>query len=63
VSRRARFAGVLGATIAMALVPATAHARDAIVNSFDGTPIVTHFFPAAGLQANDTAPTILIGHG
>lgn len=54
---------VLGAATAMALVPANAHARDAVVNSFDGAPIVTHFFPAAGLQGNDKAPTILLGHG
>ena len=26
-------------------------ARDAVVKSFDGTPIVTHFFPAEGLAA------------
>ena len=29
-------------------VPAAASARDATVNSFDGTPITTHFFPADG---------------
>ena len=47
---------------ALALAPA-AHARDAIVESFDGTPIVTHFFPAPGLEPGERAPTILIGHG
>jgi ABC-2 type transport system ATP-binding protein len=50
--------------IAGALVPApAAHARDAIVTSFDGTPIVTHFFPAPGLAQGERAPTILVGHG
>jgi len=45
------------------LVPATASARDAIVKSFDGTPIVTHFFPAQGATSGAKAPTILVGHG
>ena len=40
-----------------------AHARDAVVRSFDGTPIVTHFFPAAGLAPGQRAPTVLAGHG
>jgi ABC-2 type transport system ATP-binding protein len=40
-----------------------AQARDDIVESFDGTPIVTHFYPAAGLEEGTRAPTILIGHG
>jgi len=45
-----------------ALAPA-AHGRDAIVNSFDGTPIITHFFPAPGASSGNPAPTIMIGHG
>lgn len=40
-----------------------AAARDATVISFDGTPIATHFFPAAGLAPGATAPTVLVGHG
>lgn len=40
-----------------------AHARDAVVRSFDGTPIVTHFFPAEGLAPGKRAPTVLAGHG
>ncbi len=51
----------LGTAIALALLGApAAHGRDAIVNSFDGTPIITHFFPAPG---GGPAPTIMIGHG
>ena len=46
-----RLLTVLGVAAALALAPARAQARDAIVHSFDGTPIVTHFFPAAGLGA------------
>ena len=38
-------------------------ALDAQVESFDGTHITTHFYPAAGLEEGDKAPTILIGHG
>ncbi|MGH2923647.1 MAG: CocE/NonD family hydrolase [Solirubrobacterales bacterium] len=51
------------AIAAFALAAPAAHARDAIVNSFDGEPIVTHFFPAPGLEPGATAPTILVGHG
>jgi ABC-2 type transport system ATP-binding protein len=43
--------------------PAAAHARDAIVSSFDGEPMVTHFFSAQGLGPNGKAPTIMVGHG
>src|SRR4051812_21629054 len=47
-----------------ALAPAAAaHAEDATVASFDGTPIVVHFFPAPGLGAGQAAPTILNGPG
>ena len=58
--------GILGgaATIlALALFAPGAAARDVIVESFDDTPIITHFFPAAGLEEGKRAPTILIGHG
>ena len=54
---------VLGAFAAVLVAAPAAHARDAIVESFDGTPIVTHFFPAPGAGAGATAPTIMIGHG
>ncbi|MEB7503863.1 alpha/beta hydrolase family protein [Arthrobacter koreensis] len=36
---------------------------DVVVPSFDGTPIHTNFFPALGLQAGDTAPTVMVGPG
>jgi len=42
---------------------APAAARDAVVNSFDGTPIHVTLHPAAGLQAGERAPTILQTHG
>jgi ABC-2 type transport system ATP-binding protein len=51
------------AALVLVLVPGTAQARDAVVTSFDGTPIVTHFLPASGLQGDDRAPTIMLGHG
>jgi ABC-2 type transport system ATP-binding protein len=54
---------VLGAAIALALIPGSAQARDVIVHSFDGTPISAHFFPAPGLQGNDRAPTVMVGPG
>jgi ABC-2 type transport system ATP-binding protein len=59
--------GVVCAVLALAaglLAPASAAwSRDAIVGSFDGTPIVTHFFPAAGPHAGDRAPTVIVGSG
>jgi len=45
------------------LVCAPAQARDSVVTSFDGTPIVAHFFSADGLAAGARAPTVLIGPG
>ena len=51
------------AALAAMMTPAAAHGRDAIVTSFDGEPIVTHFFPARGLEPGQTAPTIMVGHG
>lgn len=57
---------LLSLTCALAFFAAavpSASARDAIVKSFDGTPIITHFFPAPGLKPGERAPTIMIGHG
>ncbi len=51
------------AVVATLIAAPSAHARDAVVKSFDGTPIVTHFFPAEGLAAGRKAPTVLAGHG
>jgi ABC-2 type transport system ATP-binding protein len=42
---------------------APAQARDAIVPSFDGTPLVVTLHPAAGLAPGHRAPTILQTHG
>jgi ABC-2 type transport system ATP-binding protein len=54
------FAGTL---VALVLSAAPAQARDAIVTSFDGTPIAAHFFPGDGVTADKPAPTIMIGPG
>ena len=61
-AHRRLITGALAATVALA-VTAPAHARDQNVTSFDGTQIVTHFFPAKGLAPGAKAPTILVGHG
>ena len=46
------------------VVPAgVAVAQNIIVTSFDGTKILTHFFPASNLAAYQKAPTILDGPG
>ena len=57
-----RMIAALAASIAL-LWASAAEARDAIVTSFDGTPIVTHFYPAAGLAAGARVPTVLVGSG
>ncbi len=49
--------------VALAFCAPAASARDAVVTSFDGTKINTHFFPAAGLAAGKRAPTVFVGHG
>ena len=43
--------------------PSAAIARDVVVTSFDGTPIVAHYYSAEGLSAGDRAPTVLAGPG
>jgi ABC-2 type transport system ATP-binding protein len=53
---------VAAVAVALSIAPG-AQARDAIVESFDNTPIVTHFFPAPGLAKGERAPTIMVGHG
>jgi ABC-2 type transport system ATP-binding protein len=59
---RLRLAPLL-ALAALALLAPAAPARDQVVNSFDGTPLATSFFPAAGLKAGQKAPTVLMTHG
>jgi ABC-2 type transport system ATP-binding protein len=57
---------LLAAALATALVAAPAPpaaARDVVVRSFDGTPIVASFFRAHGLTPGERAPTVLVGHG
>ncbi len=65
VTRRLKaYVLVLSAVTASLLLAAgTAAARDAHVRSFDGTEILVHFFPAAGLKAHHRAPTVLMGPG
>ena len=53
----------LCAALALVWAPSSAWALDTEVESFDGTDIVTHFYPAEGLGEGEKAPTILIGHG
>jgi ABC-2 type transport system ATP-binding protein len=59
-----RIASGIGLTaVACLFAAAPASARDTVVTSFDGTPIATSFFPAAGLAPGQRAPTVLVGHG
>jgi ABC-2 type transport system ATP-binding protein len=59
---RRRRAGVLAIAAAVVLLGApAADARDAVVTSFDGTPIVTHLFSPTTPPANGRAPTVLVG--
>ena len=51
------------ALLTVALNPAAAQARDAVITSFDGTKLNTHFFPAPGLQAGQRAPVVMLVHG
>src|SRR5215211_7794878 len=59
---RCRLPLLLALVALPALAPA-ASARDQIVTSFDGTPLSTTFFPAAGLKAGQRAPMVLMTHG
>jgi ABC-2 type transport system ATP-binding protein len=51
------------AVTALLALPASAAARETVVTSFDGTPIVANFFPADGLAPGTRAPTVLVGPG
>ena len=52
-------------TVAVLLGGATgvAQARDETITSFDGTPIVAHWFPQPALAPGAQAPTVLMGPG
>jgi ABC-2 type transport system ATP-binding protein len=56
-------AAAFASAAALLLAAPAAHARDAVVPSYDGTPIVTSFHPAEGLAPGAKAPTILMTHG
>jgi ABC-2 type transport system ATP-binding protein len=59
-----RLLAVFAGCVALAAVwAAPADARDATVTSFDGTPIIAHFFPGNGVSADAPAPTIMVGPG
>lgn len=50
-------------TLGLAAGTSPAAAREDVVRSFDGTPIVVSFFRAQGLERGERAPTVLVGHG
>jgi ABC-2 type transport system ATP-binding protein len=54
---------VAAAAVAWASLAGTAQAEDLVVNSFDGTPIVAHWFPNPSLSAGQRAPVVLNGPG
>jgi ABC-2 type transport system ATP-binding protein len=56
-----RCAGVTA--LALGSLSGTAQAEDLVVNSFDGTPIVAHWFPNPALTAGQRAPVVLNGPG
>ena len=49
--------------LAWAGLTGSAQAEDIVVNSFDGTPIVAHWFPNPSLAAGQRAPVVLNGPG
>jgi len=59
-----RIRSCLVATLALwAAVTGVARAEDLVVTSFDGTPIVAHWFPNPSLGPGDKAPVVLNGPG
>jgi len=60
---RVRIAVCATALVGLLACAPAAPARDTVVTSFDGTRIVTHFFPAANLRPGAKAPTVLFGPG
>ena len=61
--RSTRLAVASAALIALLCCPAVASGRDAVITSFDGTPIAAHFYPAVGLDVGERVPTVLVGPG
>lgn len=61
--RHASFAGVACLWVLLGAWCTSADARDAVVTSFDGTPIVAHFYPTGVLAAGARVPTVLVGGG
>jgi ABC-2 type transport system ATP-binding protein len=59
---RSRTVWVAAVGAALLCAPA-ASARDYVVTSFDGTPIVAHFFSAPDLKPGERQPTLLYGPG
>ncbi len=59
---QARLAAVVAVVTALGAAP-PALARDDIVRSFDGTPIVLSYYRAPDLDRGERAPTVLVGHG
>jgi ABC-2 type transport system ATP-binding protein len=58
-----RIITLAAAVLAALFAAAPAMARDAIVPSFDGAPLIVTLHPAQGLQPGERAPTILQTHG
>lgn len=54
---------VLALGVAAPAAAAAPEVRTTEVASFDGTPIVVHFFPATGLRTGQRAPSVLVGPG
>src|SRR4051794_34351088 len=51
------------AVVLVAVWAAPARAEDIVVRSFDGTPIVAHWFPNPSLAPGQRAPVVLNGPG
>jgi ABC-2 type transport system ATP-binding protein len=54
---------IVGSAVVLVVLawPTASSARDLVVQSFDGTPIVAHFFPSAGRRPGERAPTVMVG--
>jgi ABC-2 type transport system ATP-binding protein len=61
VRRGAAVAAALATSLVLGAAPAAA--RDAIVPSFDGAPLIVTFMAAEGLKPGQRAPTVLQTHG